>query len=190
MENLFAERLKEARLRANMSMADLANITGLTASAISSYEATDETKSKAPTLPNAIKIAHALGVSLEWLSGEEKVKTIDDFSPEAVAHQVAFAFRIIEQHFAICPCSDLDEFINRKGFNTSSYLGNDDYLLCGIVDNHLCSLKTVNQAIEISHLNGEMAEHMRNKVREDFIKALIEEFQRREKIRLHENAPF
>lgn len=80
--NLFSERLKEARLAAKLKQTELAKLSGVTAATISAYERADEGKGKNPSLENAIKLAQALNVSLDWLCGlavsNEKVQ-ISDF---------------------------------------------------------------------------------------------------------------
>ena len=80
--NLFSERLKEARLNAKLKQTELAKMSGVTAATISAYERADEGKGKNPSLENAIKLAQALNVSLDWLCGlavsNEKVQ-ISDF---------------------------------------------------------------------------------------------------------------
>ena len=83
MDNsLFSERLKEARLNAKLKQTELSKQSGVTAATISAYERADEGKGKNPSLENAIKLAQALNVSLDWLCGlavsNEKVQ-ISDF---------------------------------------------------------------------------------------------------------------
>lgn len=67
--NLFSERLKEARLTAKLKQTELAKISGVTAATISAYECADGNKGKNPSLDNALKLAQALNVSLDWLCG-------------------------------------------------------------------------------------------------------------------------
>lgn len=67
--NIFAKRLKEARLRAGLKQSDLAEKAGITAASISAYESADGTKGKNPSLENAKAIAGVLGISLDWLCG-------------------------------------------------------------------------------------------------------------------------
>lgn len=66
---IFAQRLKEARTTAKMTQADLCKLSGVTAATISAYESSDGTKGKNPSLDNALKLAQALNVSLDWLCG-------------------------------------------------------------------------------------------------------------------------
>lgn len=68
-KTIFAKRLKEARIKAGMTQADIAAKTNMTAASISAYENADGTKGKNPSLENAKAIAESLGVSLDWLSG-------------------------------------------------------------------------------------------------------------------------
>lgn len=66
LEN-FAERIKKARKSQKMNQTQLAQKAGLTPTTISSYEK----GGKSPSLENAVKLAHALGASLDWLCGIE-----------------------------------------------------------------------------------------------------------------------
>lgn len=177
MENLFAERLKEARLRANMNMADLAKKTGLTASAISSYEAMDEAKNKAPSLPNAMKLAQALGVSLEWLSGFNTVKATDIFPLEEVAEKVLIALDLLADcHFEI----ELD-----KTYNSFLDLGEEEgfakdetgyfTLESRAVYNYVKKMMSVHEAIKASGIDDETAEKMKKLLREKCVESIAQE---------------
>lgn len=64
---IFAERLREARTAAKLTQADLSKKAGVTAATISAYESADGNKGKNPSLENALKLAQALNVSLDWL---------------------------------------------------------------------------------------------------------------------------
>ena len=79
--NLFSERLKEARLTAKLKQTELAKLSGVTAATISAYERADDGKGKNPSLENALKLAQALNVSLDWLCGttvsNERVQVSD-----------------------------------------------------------------------------------------------------------------
>lgn len=66
---IFAQRLKEARASAKLTQAELCKISGVTAATISAYESADGNKGKNPSLDNALKLAQALNVSLDWLCG-------------------------------------------------------------------------------------------------------------------------
>ena len=79
--NLLSERLKEARLTAKLKQTELAKLSGVTAATISAYERADDGKGKNPSLENALKLAQALNVSLDWLCGttvsNERVQVSD-----------------------------------------------------------------------------------------------------------------
>ena len=81
-KSTFAKRLKESRISARLTQAELSKISGVTAATISAYESSDENKGKNPSLENAVKLAQALKVSLDWLCGvavnNEKIQ-ISDF---------------------------------------------------------------------------------------------------------------
>lgn len=66
---IFAQRLKEARTSAKLTQSELCKISGVTAATISAYESADGNKGKNPSLDNALKLAQALNVSLDWLCG-------------------------------------------------------------------------------------------------------------------------
>ena len=66
---IFAERLREARTAAKITQAELSKKAGVTAATISAYESYDGSKGKNPSLDNALKLAVALNVSLDWLCG-------------------------------------------------------------------------------------------------------------------------
>lgn len=66
---IFADRLKEARTAAGLTQAELCKRAGVTAATISAYESADGSKGKNPSLDNALKLAQALNVSLDWLCG-------------------------------------------------------------------------------------------------------------------------
>lgn len=67
--NIFSKRLKEAREKAGLKQSELAKKSGVTSATISAYENSDGNKGKNPSLDNAMKLANALGVSLDWLCG-------------------------------------------------------------------------------------------------------------------------
>lgn len=58
-------RLVEARENLRWTQADLAKASGLQAAAISHFECGQ----RLPSLPNAVRLADALRVSLDWLTG-------------------------------------------------------------------------------------------------------------------------
>jgi len=71
MANLkvFPNRLREARQKAGLTLKALSEKVNIGATTLSNYESHDESKRKSPTLDNAILIAGALDVSLDWLCG-------------------------------------------------------------------------------------------------------------------------
>lgn len=70
--SLFAKNLKQARTDNSLTQAALADAIEVSVQTISAYEKAGEIgKGKNPTLENAIKIARALNVSLDWLCGIE-----------------------------------------------------------------------------------------------------------------------
>ena len=71
MENVFHERLKQARNRLRMTQAELAKESGLSCATISSYER----GLKAPNVSIAAAIARVLRVSIDWLVGLDDNQT-------------------------------------------------------------------------------------------------------------------
>lgn len=70
MDNtIFAQRLKEARIASKLTQIELSKMSGVTPATISAYECADGSKGKNPSLDNALKLAQALNVSLDWLCG-------------------------------------------------------------------------------------------------------------------------
>lgn len=66
-KNIFAERMKEARLKADLSQAELSRRTKIAAATLSTYESTENPKN--PPIDKAAAIARELNVSLDWLCG-------------------------------------------------------------------------------------------------------------------------
>lgn len=66
---LFAERVKEARKKAGLNQAELAERLGVGQNTVSNYENATGNKGSAPKLETAAKIAEVLNVSLDWLVG-------------------------------------------------------------------------------------------------------------------------
>lgn len=66
---LFAKRLREARESKGWRQSALSEASGISAATISAYESYDANKGKRPSLNNAISLAKALGVSLDWMCG-------------------------------------------------------------------------------------------------------------------------
>lgn len=89
---IFAERMKQARTKAGLKQKELADIVHVTPTTISAYEKADiDGNGKNPTLENAQKIATALGVSLDWMCGNDKSapKSITDFSLQDFLKSIA-----------------------------------------------------------------------------------------------------
>ena len=81
---IFAQRLKEARISANLTQAKLCKLSGVTSATISAYESFDGNKGKNPSLDNALKLARALNVSIDWLCGYKKEFKVSDFVKQLV----------------------------------------------------------------------------------------------------------
>lgn len=65
--NLFPSRLKEARIKADISQKELSRRTGIAPATLSSYESTENFKN--PTIDKVAAIADALNISIDWLCG-------------------------------------------------------------------------------------------------------------------------
>lgn len=68
--NLFPSRLKEARIKADISQAELSRRTGIAPATLSTYESTENFKN--PTIDKVVSIANALNISIDWLCGLEE----------------------------------------------------------------------------------------------------------------------
>ncbi len=71
MNNVFPERLKQARNRLRMTQTEMAKESGITCATISSYER----GLKAPNVSIAAAIARVLRVSIDWLVGLDDNQT-------------------------------------------------------------------------------------------------------------------
>lgn len=67
--NILADRLKIARTNKGFTQKELSKKSGVTSATISAYESTCNNKGCNPSITNAIKLANALNVSLDWLCG-------------------------------------------------------------------------------------------------------------------------
>lgn len=85
---IFAQRLREARSLSGTTQAKLSEKSGVTPATISAYENSNGEKGKNPSLDNAVKLADALNVSLDWLCGlsstNKRVK-ISDFVKQLIS---------------------------------------------------------------------------------------------------------
>lgn len=79
--DIFSQRLRDTRRKKNITQAQLARQSGVTAATISAYENTDSKKGCNPSLESAAKLAEALSVSLDWLCGfatdKKSITTVD-----------------------------------------------------------------------------------------------------------------
>lgn len=99
--NLFADRIKKARMRKEMSQSDLAEKVGLSTTTISSYE--KSTGQKIPALDKALTIAEALDVSLDWLCGLSDTDTGKTSTVEVLkglANAISILSLNVEYHYA------------------------------------------------------------------------------------------
>lgn len=85
-KNIFAERMKEARLKADLSQAELSRRTKISAATLSTYESTENPKN--PPIDKAIAIAQELNVSLDWMCGLSSEHTAEDTHNELTVEKV------------------------------------------------------------------------------------------------------
>lgn len=64
------EKIKEARTRAGLTQAQVADACGISREAVSQWEARDEAKRTHPGLENLLQFARLTGSSIGWLTGE------------------------------------------------------------------------------------------------------------------------
>ena len=87
---IFAQRLKFARQKAELTQSDLASMTNLSPTIISAYENPKSEQGKNPTLNNVFILSRALGVSIDWLCGlsDEASTDKDDLSSTAFIRSI------------------------------------------------------------------------------------------------------
>lgn len=86
----FAERVKEARKKAGLSQAELAEKLGVGQNTVSNYENATGEKGSAPKLETAARIADVLNVSLDWLVGRDNAESKADITgKEFLNHLIA-----------------------------------------------------------------------------------------------------
>ena len=126
----FSERLKESRKANNLTQAELCKLSGVTSATISAYESTDDKKGCNPSLDNAIKLANALNVSLDWLCGTTSNKSkieITDFLKTLV--------KLRESVNLAIDTVDLANDENKKVLpNATKLLNSDDFIRDLITD--------------------------------------------------------
>lgn len=135
--SIFAERLKEIRTKRNLKQNELAQRVGVTPQTISAYEKGGAVSNgKNPTLENAVEIAKALNVSLDWLCGIETTKegNMAKMSLGAVARM------IVGMEYW-----DTVEFCNHESVDVFAEKGDDYY------DVRTLELPTVHPAIVFKH---------------------------------------
>lgn len=116
---IFAQNLRQARLKARLTQSELAEKAGLTAATISAYESADGRKGKNPSLDNAIKLSAALRVSLDWLCGIENNETQMKHSDI-----IKFILKLDEQtNFLIC---DKINLCNCDGMESARFYYEED----------------------------------------------------------------
>ncbi|MCX4027901.1 helix-turn-helix transcriptional regulator [Endozoicomonas sp. SM1973] len=71
MINLF-EKIKEARVRAELTQEELAEMCGVNRATVCQWESKDPTKRLKPRKANLHKISQATGVSLNWLKSRSE----------------------------------------------------------------------------------------------------------------------
>lgn len=69
----FGDKIKKLRIERNLTQKQLANMTGVAVSAISSYES----GSRYPSYDVLISLARIFHISIDYLLGLDKLKTID-----------------------------------------------------------------------------------------------------------------
>lgn len=97
----FGKRLKEARQKAGLTQAQLAEKSGTTAATISSYESTGTVKKA--SLDLAMSFAEALDVSLDWLCGLGKNSANNGYSVDFSAEEYLYSIvRVITEMSCEC----------------------------------------------------------------------------------------
>lgn len=68
----FSQRLREARERQGLTAAELSRQSDVAVQSLSCYESTSPKNHKQPKIESAVKLAKALGVSVDWLCGVDE----------------------------------------------------------------------------------------------------------------------
>ena len=89
--SVFSERLKSARIKAELSQKALSEQSGVSPLSISGYESSVKT----PNLSSAYALASALNVSLDWLCGLNE-ETIQGSSAPITRDYLIFTTRVID----------------------------------------------------------------------------------------------
>lgn len=124
---VFAKNMEAQRKRLKLYQKDIAEKTGLTKAAISSYEK----GAKLPNLENAVKIANALDTTVDELCGmKSSVATMSTYSD-----LLEVLMNIVDMTNA-----DVSAFCEKK----VKYCNDDDQLT---LTTHLCALKIENETL-------------------------------------------
>ena len=95
----FSKRLKEARLKAGLTQAQLAKKAHTTAATISSYESVGEIKKA--SLDLVMSLAQALDVSMDWLCGIDKGELEKGYSAEFTAKEYLYSLVRVDTEASI-----------------------------------------------------------------------------------------
>lgn len=119
---IFAERMKQTREKMGLKQKELAQKIYVTPTTISAYEKSDtEGNGKKPTLENAVSIAKALNVSLDWLAGLSDNQTsegIEKISAKKLLFSIVTVLlcddiEVTDGGYFAVKDTKLKEFINR-----------------------------------------------------------------------------
>lgn len=69
VDYIFSQRLREVREKQGLTAAELSRRSDVAVQSLSCYESTSSKNHKEPKIGSAVKLAKALGVSLDWLCG-------------------------------------------------------------------------------------------------------------------------
>jgi len=103
MENVFPERLKQARNRLRMTQANLAEKSGLSYASISAYEK----GAKTPNIIIASALAKVLCVSMDWLVGLDDNQTPQPSTLGDCARMMLEALKVWENQ-SLASCIEMD----------------------------------------------------------------------------------
>lgn len=111
LEKILAQRLKQSRTEKQLTQKALAEKVGTTAATISAYEKGD----KKPSLENITNIAKYLGVSIDWLCGNDdaekgKVLTMKDIAVKLMEIDKYFKIKIFETEYEGYVSESHDDF--------------------------------------------------------------------------------
>lgn len=155
-KNIFAEKMREARIKTGFSQAELSKRTGISAATLSTYESSE--KPKNPPIDKAIAIAKSLNVSLDWLCGLDNPKKTD----ESLTTE-----EVLDAIMTLSKLSNSDIGADYKNYEN---MGN--FVNISLFDDALCDFVTEYMKIRSFMSNPDYPDYLKSGLK----KALLDKF--------------